>query len=67
MLIPVSGEKVLVVKPRKKVCFPLQSEKNWVGRFVIYIFGGFFFVQKWNWEGRKNFRVGIFLSKNLLG
>ena len=57
--------------------FPVHNspEKNRVGRLVKIIFGGdHYFVQKCefyacfmligSWKGRKNFRVGIILSKN---
>ena len=48
-----------------------------VGRSVKYFWGDYSFDQKCvfnacftligSWEGRKNFWVGIFLNKNLLG
>ena len=51
--------------------------KNRLGRSVKKCFLHYFFGQKsvfyacftliGSWEGRKNFRVGIFLNKNLLG
>ena len=51
------------------------SKKNRVGRLVIFL--NYFFGQKCvfyacrmligSWEGGNNFRVGIFLNKNLLG
>ena len=52
-------------------------KKNRVGRSVKRFFLHYFFGQKcviypcftliWSWEVGKNFRVGIFLNKNLLG
>ena len=59
------------------VCFLKQSGKKRVGRSVKIYFLHYFFGQKCvfhacftligSLEGGKNFRVGIFLNKNLLG
>ena len=66
------------LRPKKRNClFPVTVEKNRVGRSVKSFFFALFFGQKCvfyacftligSWEGGKNFRVGIFLNKNLLG
>ena len=63
---------------KKKLFVSCNSPpKNRVGRSVIFFFLHYFFGQKFvfyacfsligSWEGEKNFRVGIFLNKNLLG
>ena len=62
-------------RPRKENVFPVMIRKNWVGRSV-FIFLGLFSFQKsvfyacfmliGSWEGGKNCRVGIVLSKTLL-
>ena len=69
----------MILRPRKRYClFPVTVWKNKrVDRsvkksFCIYFFGQKFvfyacFVFIGSWEGEKNFRVGIFLNKNLLG
>ena len=69
--------EIVLIRPRKKYClFPVTVfKKNKVGRLVIFLH--FFFGQKCvfyacftligSWEGGKNFRIGIFLDKNLLG
>ena len=66
-------------RPKKINClFPVTvRKKNRVGRSVKKTFLHHFFGQKcvfyaWftligSWMGDKNFRVGIFLNKNLLG
>ena len=67
-----------MLRPKKRNClFPVTVCKNRVGRSVKKIFLDYFFGQKCVfyacftligiWEGGKNFRVGIFLNKNLLG
>ena len=67
------------VRPKKRNClFPVTvRKKNRVGRSVKKNFFHYFFGKKCvfyacfsligSWEGEKNFRVGIFLNKNLLG
>ena len=63
---------------KKKLFVSCNGLKNIrVGRSVKISFLHYFFGQKCvfsacfmligSWEGRKNFRVGIFLNKNLLG
>ena len=63
---------------KKKVFVSCNGpKKNRVGRSVKRFFLHYFFGQKcvfyacfWligSWEGEKNFGVGIFLNKNLLG
>ena len=58
------------------MCVSCNSlRKNRVGRSVKKTFLHYFFGQKWvfyagftligSWEGGKNFRVGIFLNKDL--
>ena len=66
-------------KAKKKILFVSCNglKKNWIGRSVKKIILHYFFGQKCvfyacftligSWEGGKNFRVGIFLNKNLLG
>ena len=59
------------------VCFLYRSENSRVDRSVTYILFDNYFGQKcvfyacftliWGWEGVKNFGVGIFMNKNLLG
>ena len=68
-----------IVRPRKKSLFVScnRLKKNKVRRLVKKIFLQYFFDQKYvfyacftligTWEGRRKFRVGIFLNKNLLG
>ena len=69
-----------LIRPKKRNClFPVTvcPEENRVGRSVnIYCFHYFFdqkcvffacFTLIGSLEGRKNFKVGIFLNKNLLG
>ena len=61
----------------KKCLFPVTGRKKRVGRLVNNIFFWIIFLVKtvfyacftmiWTWEGGKNFRVGTFLNKNLLG
>ena len=58
-------------------CFLKRSEKNWVGRtvkkhfFIIFLVKNVCFMHVLrligSWEDRKNFGVGNFLYKNLLG
>ena len=62
------------IRPRKIYClFPVTvCKKNRVGRSVKLFFLNYFFGQKCvfyacftlieSWEGRKNFRVGIFFE-----
>ena len=64
-------------KKKKLIVSCNGPEKNRVGRSVKLFFFHYFFGQKCvfyacftligSWEGNKNFRVGIFLNKNLLG
>ena len=67
------------IRPKKINClFPVTVKKNRVGRSVkFFFFLHYFFGQKCvfyacftligSGMGDKNFRVGIFLNKNLLG
>ena len=67
------------LRPKKINClFPVTArKKNREGRSVKRFFFALFFGQKCefyacftlieSWEGDKNFKVGIFLNKNLLG
>ena len=69
----------LYLRPRKKYClFPVTiRKKNSIGRLVNLFFFDYFFGQKCVFyacftligsrEGRKKFKQGIFLNKNLLG
>ena len=69
----IDSSSFLDIRPKKINCF----EKNWVGRSVKNNLLHYFFGQKYvfyacfsligSWEGEKNFGVGIFLNKNLLG
>ena len=68
-----------LIQAKKKILFVSCNvlKKNRVGRSVKKYFLLYFFGQKcvfyacftliWSWEGGENFRVGIFLNKNLLG
>ena len=64
-----------VVHTKKKYClFPVTvRKKGEVGRQFFSLFFGqkcvlyACFTLIWSWMGEKNFRVGIFLNKNLLG
>ena len=66
------------VRPREKYClFPVTVRKKYregrsIKKKLHYFYGQkcvFYacFTLIWSWEGGKNFRVGIFLNKNLLG
>ena len=69
----------MTVQAKKKILFVSCNglKKIRVGRSVKIFFLHYYFGQKCvfyacftligSWEGRKNFRVGIFLNKNLLG
>ena len=61
----------LSLRPKKRNClFPVTVQKKIF--FLHYSFGQkcvFYacFALIGSWEGGKNFRIGIFLNKNLLG
>ena len=72
------GFEPSLVRTKKRNClFPVTVRKNRVGRLVKSLFFHYFFGQKCvfyacftligSLKGGKNFGVGIFLNKNLLG